>query len=182
MDASNRETSEMPEDFHGSATPLTDADLETTAGSMGCERATIDAVCDVESSGSGFLRDGRPKILFEAHVFHHLTDGRWGRSHPGISSPQWNRALYGVGGAHQYERLAEAMELDEHAALQSASWGRFQIMGENYAMVGFRDVGAFVTAMCAGEREHLGAFQEFCDKRSLTSPLRNRDWVTFAPG
>jgi hypothetical protein len=170
----------MPEDFRGSATPLADDDLEKAAGLMRCERAVIDAVCDVESAGSGFLPDKRPKILFEAHVFHYLTDGRWGRSHPGISSPQWNRALYGASGAHQYDRLAEAIRLDRDAALQSTSWGRFQVLGSNYAMAGFRDVEAFVAAMCESEAAHLEAFRDYCQKRGLVDPLRNKEWIIFA--
>src|SRR5437899_3072650 len=52
----------MPDDFKGAATPLADTDLDAAAAELGCERAVIDAVCDVESSAGGFLDDGRPKI------------------------------------------------------------------------------------------------------------------------
>lgn len=52
----------MPDDFKGAATPLADTDLDAAAAELGCERAVIDAVCDVESSAGGFLADGRPKI------------------------------------------------------------------------------------------------------------------------
>src|SRR5262249_14797719 len=93
----------MPDNFRGAAMPLADADLDAAAADLGCERAVIDAVCDVESSGGGFLADGRPKILFEAHAFHKATGGRWDRTNPNISSPEWDRSLYGAGGAHQYE-------------------------------------------------------------------------------
>src|SRR5688572_2769844 len=151
----------MPADFKGAATPLTAADIQAAADQIGCHCAVIDAVCEVESGGSAFLRDGRPKILFEAHVFGRLTGGRWTRSHPGISAPSWNRALYGAAGAHQYERLEEAAELDRFAALQSASWGRFQILGSNFRMVGYDDIEDFVTDMCDSEAKHLEAFLAF---------------------
>lgn len=123
-------------DFQGKATPLDDADIVAEAQRLGCEPAAIWAVCEVESAGSGFLPDGRPKILFEAKAFHTQTDGAYDGSHPNISSPSWDRSLYGASGAHQYVRLAEAVALDREAALNSASWGRFQIMGFNHEMVG----------------------------------------------
>ncbi|MBV8493001.1 MAG: DUF3380 domain-containing protein, partial [Alphaproteobacteria bacterium] len=92
------------------------------------------AVCDVESAGSGFLPDTRPKLLFEAHVFGKLTRHCWDDAHPNISAPSWDRALYGPPGAHQYDRLEEALALDATAALEAASWGLFQILGSNFAL------------------------------------------------
>ncbi|MGG7377547.1 N-acetylmuramidase domain-containing protein, partial [Escherichia coli] len=40
------------------------------------------AVIHVESSGAGYQADRRPKILFERHVFHRLTGGRFDAAHP----------------------------------------------------------------------------------------------------
>jgi N-acetylmuramidase/Putative peptidoglycan binding domain len=170
----------MPDNFKGAATLLGNADLDAAAAELGCERAVIDAVCDVESSGGGFLVDGRPKILFEAHAFHNATGGRWDRTNPNISSPTWDRSLYGASGAHQYDRLAEAVALDRDAALESASWGRFQIMGSNYAAAGFASVEALVTAMCDREAAHLQAFIGFCRANGLVEALQDQDWETFA--
>lgn len=170
----------MTDEFTGAATPLTDADMEAAAARLHCERAVIDAVCEVESGGSAFLKDGRPKILFEAHVFGRLTGGRWSRSHPNISAPSWDRSLYGAAGAHQYERLAEAIELDRFAALQSASWGRFQILGLNYKAVGYADVEDFVKEACDSEANQLKAFLNFCEHNHLNGALRTRDWEAFA--
>jgi hypothetical protein len=172
----------MPDDFKGAATPLSDTDINATAANLNCEVAVVEAVCDVESGGSGFLPDGRPKILFEAHAFHNATGGRWDRANPNISSPAWDRSLYGAGGAHQYDRLAEAIALDRNAALQSASWGRFQVMGNNYAAAGFANAEAFVQAMCDREAAHLGAFIGFCRKNGLVEALQACDWTTFARG
>src|SRR3954463_7321072 len=114
----------MALEFAGTATPLTEEAIAAAADRLRCPRAAIEAVCEVESAGSGFLPDKRPKILFEAHIFGQLTNNRWTRSHPGISAPRWDRSLYGATGAHQYDRLAEAIQLDRFAALQSPSWGR----------------------------------------------------------
>ena len=143
-------------DFIGAALPLAAADVVAEAAALQCEPAAVWAVCDVESNGSGFLADKRPRILFEAHLFGRLTAHHWDAAHPNVSSAAWNRALYGAGGAHQYDRLAEAIGLDRKAALEAASWGLFQILGLNFAACGFASVEDYVAAMCESERRHLG--------------------------
>lgn len=167
-------------DFVGNATPLDGGDIDAEAEQLGCDSAAIWAVNDVESAGSGFLPDNRPKILFEAHYFHTLTHGAYDRSHPNISSPFWDRSLYGAAGGHQYDRLAEAIALDRTAALESASWGRFQIMGANFLMCGYPDVEKFVEAMMAAEAHHLIAFGNFCKSTGIVGYLVAHDWTHFA--
>jgi len=157
-------------------------DIAAEAQKIDCDAAAIWAVCDVESSGGGFLPDGRPKILFEAHIFGRLTGHKYDRTHPNISSPTWNRALYGAGGAHQHDRLNEAIGLDRSAALESASWGMFQIMGFNYGKCDFSSVDEFATAMRASERAHLNAFLRFCRSSGLVKFLAAHDWLHFALG
>jgi N-acetylmuramidase len=170
----------MMMDFTGAATPLSDADVVAQAASLAVEPAALWAVCDVESAGGGFLPDKRLKILFEAHVFGKLTQHRWDGSHPEISAPRWNRALYGPAGAHQYDRLARALALDEVAALEAASWGLFQILGSNHALCGFAAVQDYIAAMCRSEADHLAAFGEFCRRGGLDRYLRACDWTRFA--
>ncbi|MEJ2609131.1 MAG: N-acetylmuramidase domain-containing protein [Candidatus Thiodiazotropha sp.] len=110
---------------------MTNADWQRAAKQLGVDVASIKAVADVEAAGSGFLSNGQPKILFEAHQFSRLTNGRYNASHPNISSHSWNRSLY-KGGAAEHNRLHEAQALNDTTALKSASWGKFQIMGFNY--------------------------------------------------
>jgi hypothetical protein len=169
-------------EFVGAATPLAAGDVAAVATQLQCEPAAIWAVCDIESAGGGFLPDKRPKILFEAHLFGRLTEHKFDATHPDVSSPSWNRALYGADGAHQYDRLAEAIALDRAAALQSASWGMFQILGMNYAACGFAGVEDYVAAMCTGEGAQLAAFAAFCRQGGLDRFLRAHDWARFALG
>lgn len=157
-------------EFAGPAIPLSSGDIDAEAEDIGCHPAVIRAICDVEAAGSGFLADRRPKLLFEAHVFWRLTGGRFGRSN--VSSPVWDRSLYGAGGAHQYDRLEEASRLDRRAALKSASWGLFQIMGFNHPACGHGDIESFVAAIRTGERAHLDAFTTFCVFNGLDGELR----------
>ncbi|MFZ2007128.1 MAG: N-acetylmuramidase family protein [Stellaceae bacterium] len=167
-------------EFTGAATPLAAGDVVAVARRLGCEPEAVWAVCDIESAGGGFLPDKRPKLLYEAHLFGRLTQHRWDATHPNISSPVWNRALYGAPGAHQYDRLAEAIALDRAAALQSASWGMFQIVGMNFAACGFASVEDYVAAMCESEAAQLAAFAAFCAHEELVPLLVARNWLQFA--
>jgi LysM repeat protein len=159
---------------------LTEADWQRAATSLGVDVAAIKAVANVEAPGSGFLADGRPKILFEAAQFGRLTGDRYNGSHPNISSARWDRSLY-VGGAGEYNRLEQAKGLNETAALQAASWGRFQIMGFNHKAAGFDNVQDFVKAMQHSEGRQLDAFVNFIKANpSMHSALQDHDWASFA--
>lgn len=157
---------------------LTDDDYKQAAKELDCEVSALKAVTEVEAAGEGFLPDGRPKVLFEAHLFHRYTKGRFDESHPHLSSPIWNRKLY-KGGVREWDRLEEARKLKYHAALMSASYGAFQICGFNFAACGFTDVAHFVAAM-ETEQGQLKAFIEFIKSQRLDDELRRRDWATFA--
>lgn len=158
---------------------LTDRDFIEAAERLECEVAVIKAVDKVESNGSGFLPDGQVKILFEAHHFARFTGGKFNVTHPRISSPVWNRKLY-IGGSKEHYRLQQAVELDREAALKSTSWGRYQIMGFNYAACGFDSVQKFVNAMVAGERQQLDAFVTFILSQGMAPLLRGKKWKSFA--
>jgi hypothetical protein len=166
----------MSDQFTGDPSPLSGSDYERAACKLGCPVAAVRAVAEVESRG-GFLADGRPKILFERHVFHRLTEGRFGLVNPAISA----RAPGGyLGGAREYLRLAEAIALHREAALKAASWGAFQIMGFNHSLAGYADVESFVAAMVSGQGAQLDAFVAFLTTTGLDDALRRCDWAAFA--
>ncbi len=126
----------------------------------------------------GFLPDGRPKILFESRWFHKLTNGAHDGDPRGISTPNWVRNY--KGGAGEYERLESAISLDREAALKSASWGMFQILGVNHKAAGFADVEAYVAAQLVSEGNHLDAFVNFIFHNKLDDELRDLRWADFA--
>jgi hypothetical protein len=153
------------------------------------DRAAIKAVYQVEAGGAGFL-GLRPKILFEGHVFWRLLkDG--GRDPAALAAgnedilyQKWTSEHY-RGGLAEYDRLQRATKLDSVAALKSASWGLFQIMGNNHVAAGFSSVDDFVEAMNRSEAAHLDAFAAFLgatryEGTSLRNLLAARDWTTFA--
>lgn len=174
----------MPLPFSGAARLLGAADMQYVSTLLGCDLPAVQAVLTVETGGcGGFLSDGsgRPRILFEAHKFSAATDGRYDDTHPGISSSSWNRKLY-KGGAAEYLRLEEAVGLDRAAALKSASWGMFQVLGSNHRACGFGDVEGFVAAMAESEFAQLQAFGAFVQRAGLGPVLRAHDWAAFAAG
>ncbi len=152
------------------------------AETLQVEKAVLQAVAEVESGGSGFLAvtPPKPKVLFEGHYFHRLTGGRFGSSHPTLSYPTWTRRHYAKTGIAEWARLDQAIALDRPAALQSASWGAFQIMGANYAQSGFADVEAFVAAQSGSAESQLECFTRFIARRWYLLPLRAKDWALFA--
>ena len=152
--------------------------LDDAAKALSAEAIAIDAVAEVETKSQPFDGEGRPTILFERHVFSRLTRRRFDRAHPDIANP--DAGGYGSA-AGQYGRLERAFKLAPSAALKSASWGRFQIMGENHKATGFDTVQGFVAAMARSELEHLKAFVAFVGAhKAMAQALRKHDWATFA--
>lgn len=165
---------------------LSEQDFQRAADCLGIEVATIKAVQEVESRGRrGFLPSGRPPILFEGHIFWRELKNRKidpesvQAGNEDILFPGWKRAYY-IGGEKEYDRLEKAMNLHEEAALASASWGMFQIMGNNFAECGKRSVIEFVEDMRRSETDQLMLFVVYLEKRNLQEYLRNKDWAGFA--
>lgn len=165
---------------------LTLTDMEEAAAALGLETATIQAVRDVETGGrSGFLPGGRPVILFEGHIFWkqlvarsidpqlHLTGNE------DILYPSWTTAHYKYG-AGEHDRLEKAKKINVEAAISSASWGLFQIMGFNHSACGFSKVTDYVDAQYKGEKEQLMSFVNFIRSGNYLNDLRQKNWAGFA--
>lgn len=162
---------------------IDDEDYALAARNLDCETNAIKAVAITETGSSGsYYRqakdDAVPSILFERHYFHNLTNGIYSETNPDISNP--SSGGYGLFSA-QYKKLLKAYKLNSNAALKSASWGKFQIMGKNHARAGYPTVEDFVKDISASEKNHLKAFVEFikADRRLLTA-IREKDWLQFA--
>ena len=169
----------MPQiEFQRAAKALSADGLAEATCKLGVKAPELWTVLAVETSGCGFLPDRRPQILYERHIFHRLTKGRFDDGDISDSQP----GGYGPRGAHQYDRLALAIEKDRGAALQSASWGVGQIMGENFAVAGFSDVESMAAAMSESEDRQLLAMSSFLIGNRLHLPLQSHDWKTFARG
>jgi hypothetical protein len=156
---------------------LTEQDYEDAAESLGVEVAAIKAVCEVEAPKGGFLPSGHPTLLFERHKFSGFTNHAFDAQHPDISNKK--RGGY-IGGEAEWSRFMKANKLNPEAAIKSASWGKFQIMGFNFADCGFDDVHDFLAAMNESEGAQLKAFVALIKSWHLADELRAHRWADFA--
>jgi N-acetylmuramidase/Putative peptidoglycan binding domain len=170
--------------FRGNSLALSSDGLAAVTSSLGIHAEEIWTVVHVETAGCGFISDGRPEILYERHIFHRLTNGKFDDGDISAIKP----GGYGSPGSHQYDRLAAAIAKApgdpnvRAAALKSASWGIGQIMGENFSAAGFADVETMVSAMSDSEDKQLAAMGKLLASSRLDSPLRAHDWGSFARG
>lgn len=119
-------------------------------------------------------------ILYERHIFSRETSHQFDDTDPDVSNRQ--PGGYGVGGAHQYERLKRAIDLSRKAALDSASWGIGQVMGFNSKIAGYGDVDAMVKGACQSEKEQLRALAGEIVSNDLHKALQQHRWADFARG
>jgi len=78
--------------------------------------------------------------------------------------------------------LNRAARIHELAAYESASWGKFQIMGFQAQKLAYQDALQFAGQMTLHEKEHLSAFMRYCHKFGLIDELQRRDSAGFARG
>lgn len=148
---------------------LTEQDYKEAAESLGCEVAMLKAVVSVEAPRGGFDAEGVPVGLFEDHYFDKLAPGNNLPDDSGYGSQR-----------NEHARLAEACKINRKAALQSFSWGRFQIMGVHWRVLGYESLQAFVNAMYESERAQLDAFVRYCKYFKLQDELATHNFRSFA--
>lgn len=163
---------------------LTGGDLSLAAESLGVDVASVRAVTHVESRASGFLSDGRPVILFERHVMRRRL-AELGRD-VDLLQRYLPEIINGVpggykGGSAEHDRLYLAQQIDFDSAVESASWGLFQIMGFHWQVLGYESAKAFARAMSQSEGQQLDAFVRFIKADAgLHRALRSKNWADFA--
>lgn len=161
----------------------------------------VKAVISVESAGRGHLQDGRAKILFEGHKFWYWLE-KFGKNpeelhekHPTIVYKNWTSQNY-LKGAAEYKRLEEAKKIDPKAAIYSASWGLFQILGENLEhhikSRNYKDAFDFEEKQHKSEYYHFLDFLAFIKTKKVREKELihyiseetngNYDWDSFAYG
>jgi hypothetical protein len=165
---------------------ITSQQIKDSATLLKVEDACIKAVAEVEGGGVGFTTvDGRPHpvILFEPHVFWKRLEAHGiepVRSE--ICYQKWGEFPYPKGQKAQYDRLDRAAQKHREAALESCSWGMFQIMGYHFKTCGCATLQEFINAMYKSEDEHLRLFCNFLKNTRLDRFLQNKDWTAFAKG
>jgi hypothetical protein len=170
-------------------TTLSDTDFQNAAAQLGngISANLVKAFATVESGGrSGFGPAKLPVIAFEGHIFRRYTKHKYDQTHPLLSyiykkkaGPQWQ--TNNKDQTKAWETMATAFGLDQEAALMSASWGMFQIMGFNFASCGYKTVFEFAAAMKINAGQQLKAFLGFCAKNpAFIKAAKNKDYAGMA--
>lgn len=164
---------------------LSEADLNKAAKELSVDLATIKAVIEVESAGKGFI-DNKPIILFEGHVFwdrlkayNKKPEKITNHKNRDILYKSWTKQWY-IGGIGEWKRLDKARIIHEKAALESASWGLFQIMGYHWKNLDYQSIKQFVKLMGVSEYNQLDAFIRFVRHKKIVTRLKEKDWAGFA--
>lgn len=81
-----------------------------------------------------------------------------------------------------YKRLVKAYKLNPTAALESCSWGSFQIMGEYWKEMGYASVTEFTKSMSRSPKEQIKAFILYIERVNpkIKDYLYSLDWEAAA--
>ena len=171
--------------------------LTSEAGRLGIDPAVAVAVLLAESGGDGFGPDGRLKIRFENHIFLQ----QWGAQNRPVfdrffafnEQEQWKGHLWRsnkdgewqpchTNQTQEWQVLDFARNFIEEPALKSISMGAPQIMGFNFAALGYASPKAMFDAFQAGEETQIRGLFRFIESKRLITSLRQGDYVAFARG
>lgn len=163
-----------------SAPMITPSDLAGFAVRLGCTVKQLQAVAAVESAGAGFDATGKPRILFERHIFHRLTGGKF-------SPAPFSASDYGGYSVPSWSKLADAAGKNPDAAFSSCSWGRFQVMGMHWKKLSYASAFDLAVSTVTGEAAHFELLARYIETFGLKDELAKlsanpADCAPFAKG
>jgi hypothetical protein len=168
----------------------TEAEWVSAARAIGCPPENLFAVKAVESGGAAFNAEGRLVIAYEPHVFSRNTNPkhRYDADYPKLSyrrftdvrrvSPSTWHPLK-LRQEDRWDLLIQAADLDFDAATSAASYGMWQILGENARDLGYSDPMHMIEIMYQGHHGQLEVFIRFCRRRNCLDALIRGDWDRF---
>lgn len=158
--------------FANTAAPaITEAEKADVARGLGGSVEQLNAVALTESAGGGFQSDGLPKALYERHY-------AWRRLKvkiPLLSDPTPGGYTVDAdrdGLNDNWEKIADMALRNPDAAFESASFGKFQIMGAWAVRMGYGHAIEFVWALSRSERAHYDALARFIRLNGLETAFR----------
>ena len=153
------------------APAVTKGQLEVFAMRLGGTVKQIAAVAMVESAGGGFDDAGRPKVLYERHY-------AWRRLRvliPLLSNPSPGGYTIDAdrdGINDSWEKVADMACRNPDVAFESASWGKFQVMGAWAVKLGYPNAIEFAWSMVVSEAGHYEALVRYIERFGLIPAFR----------
>lgn len=138
--------------------------------------ARLLAIIEVESSGSGFGKDGRLLLQFEPNVFSRrsgvpldkFNKWAWDENKVDVQSKEWLA-------------FEDASKLNPIIAMESTSWGLPQIMGFNFKLAGYQDVKSMVESFKVSEYNQINGLLNFINSnKALYNAIITGDYETVA--
>ncbi len=182
---------------HGSL--IEEFHYEKLSSELDVEKAVFQAIAIIESGGRNSFNvvggDNYAKILFERHYMYSICKNDFGMTTGELNqyknqSPDIfndlsvlkdDGASYGTE-LEQYPKLTRAKEINYSAAVQSCSWGKFQVMGK-YFNKGYESIEDFEKAMNQCELQQYYYFKIYLEKiggTSMIKAMRDKDWNKIA--
>lgn len=169
-----------------SALAATDAEKTSIARALGGSLQQLHVVDTVESGGAGWDKSGLLKALYERHY-------AWRRIKvliPFLSNPTpggYTNDADSDGINDSWEKVADMALRNPLVAFESASWGRFQIMGAHAKSLGYANAIEFAWALSRDEAAHYRALAGFIKVNGLQPAFvaLSTDWrscTAFARG
>lgn len=151
---------------------VSDAQVAMFALRLGGTSHQVNAVAIVESGGrNGMNRQGQPEALYERHY-------AWKRLRillPLLSNPTpggYTIDADGDGLNDSWEKIADMSARDPVVAFESASFGKFQIMGAWATKLGYANAIEFAYALTRSEAAHYEALVRYIESFNGVAKFR----------
>jgi hypothetical protein len=142
------------------------------AKELGVEEAALRAVAQIESGNRGFYTNTKkPIVRLENHVLVRYQQ----KYNVPLKSFGANRT-----GIAEYNRFLEAYNYNRDSAIESTSFGEFQIMGFHWKSLGYKSPQDFFQKMSKDTASQFDAFVRFLVQNNLVQYLKTKNWASFA--
>lgn len=160
--------------------------LKERALTLNVDYPLLLAITQVEANSKGFVAPNKPVVLFERHIFykqlkkHGFNVDELTNKYPLLI----NKTSGGyLGGQRENYRLDMAKQINESCAIESTSFGLFQIMGFHWQILGYSSAQNFEKQMSENELKQTEAFIRFISLKAnskMITALKAHDYATFA--
>ena len=169
----------------GNGCNINDNDYATTAKELGIEKEVLMAIASQESKHASFKAVKQATILFERHKMYRLLIKK-GNTKASVDalSKRYPSIVNEDSGGHNdmtsYDKLKTAKSIDYDCAIQSCSWGKFQVMGFHYANL-YSSPRELEKAMNMCELQQFKYFVLYLKKTNgMVNALKSKNWEEIA--